>query len=169
MTRVLIAADDSDTSVTAARSARALFGDEAEYLVVNVAEQGLLPWGDDSMLWGSAYPMAIPAIPGGPPLIVRPDATTPPVRDVHEADTPVAVAERQAERVADAAGLGGATTIGEVGEASHAILEAADRHGADVIVVGSHERGWFSRLLSGSVASSVTKRAAVPVLVVHGE
>lgn len=167
MTRVLIAADDSETSVVAARTARSLFGDSADYLVVNVAEGGMLPWGDDSMMWGYAYPMALPAAAGGPPLIVRHDVGSPRASDDDESDTPVAVAERQAERVADQAGLGGATTIGEAGEASQAILEAAERHDVDVIVVGSHERGWFSRLLTGSVSDAVTKHAPVPVLVVH--
>lgn len=169
MTRVLIAADDSDVSVGAARTARSLFGDDADYLVVNVAETPALAWGDDSMMWGYAYPMAIPPVAGavgGPPLVVRP-SPVPPDGDVPLAPSTVDVAEQAAQSVAQAAGLGGATAIGEVGEASSAILEAADRHHVDVIVVGSHERGWFSRLLSGSVSSSVAKRSSVPVLVVH--
>lgn len=169
MTRVLIAADDSDVSIGAARTARSLFGDDADYLVVNVAETPALAWGDDSMMWGYAYPMAIPPIAGaagGPPLVVQP--RVPPARgDAPAPPTTVDVAEQEAENVAQAAGLVDATALGEVGEASHAILEAAERHHVDVIVVGSHERGWFSRLLTGSVSSSVAKRSSVPVLVVH--
>lgn len=168
MTRVLIAADDTDISVGAARTARSLFGDGADYLVVNVAETPALAWGDDSMMWGYAYPMAIPVAgaAGGPPLVVQPRAAA------AEGDTPpppsaADVAEQEAENVAQAAGLAGATALGEVGEASSAILDAAERHHVDVIVVGSHERGWFSRLLTGSVSTSVAKRSPVPVLVVH--
>ncbi len=169
MTRVLIAADDSDVSVGAARTARSLFGDDADYLVVNVAETPALAWGEDSMMWGYAYPMAVPPLAGaagGPPLVVRP-APPPASSDVPPPPSSVDVAEQAAESVAQAAGLAEATAIGEVGEASHAILEAAELHDVDVIVVGSHERGWFSRLLSGSVSTSVAKRSPVPVLVVH--
>ena len=36
---------------------------------------------------------------------------------------------------------------------------------ADVIVLGTHDRGWFSRLLTGSVSSDVLRHADVPVLV----
>jgi len=168
MTRVLIAADDTDISVGAARTARSLFGDDADYLVVNVAETPALAWGDDSMMWGYAYPMAIPVAgaAGGPPLVVQPRAAA------AEGDTPpppsaADVAEQEAENVAQAAGLTDATALGDVGEASSAILDAAERHHVDVIVVGSHERGWFSRLLTGSVSKSVAKRSPVPVLVVH--
>lgn len=35
-----------------------------------------------------------------------------------------------------------------------------------MIVVGSHDKGWFERLFSGSVSADVIKRANVPVLVV---
>lgn len=169
MTRVLIAADDSDVSVGAARTARSLFGDDADYLVVNVAETPALAWGEDSMAWGYAYPMAIPPVAGaagGPPLVVRP-APAPRSSDAPLPPSSVDQAEQAAESVAQAAGLASATAIGEVGEASHAILDAAELHHVDVIVVGSHERGWFSRLLTGSVSTSVAKRSTVPVLVVH--
>src|SRR5918995_1205074 len=37
MTRVLVAVDDTEGSVRAAETAHRLFGDEAEYLAVNVA------------------------------------------------------------------------------------------------------------------------------------
>src|SRR5690242_18365261 len=54
MTKVLIAADSSESSLAAARGAVALFGDTAEYLVVNV-DRAL----NDAMAWGAAYPMAL--------------------------------------------------------------------------------------------------------------
>ncbi|MFB6149882.1 MAG: universal stress protein [Halobacteriales archaeon] len=38
---------------------------------------------------------------------------------------------------------------------------------ADVIVIGSHERGGVSRLLLGSVAETVIRRATMPVTVVR--
>jgi universal stress protein A len=53
------------------------------------------------------------------------------------------------------------------GEARDAILEtAADLH-PDLIVIGSHGRRGLSRLVLGSVAEAVVRRAACPVLVVR--
>ncbi len=46
------------------------------------------------------------------------------------------------------------------------ILSAADRVGADMIVMGTHGRSGLSRLVLGSVAEAVLRRAVVPVLVV---
>jgi len=46
------------------------------------------------------------------------------------------------------------------------ILAAADRIRADMIVMGTHGRSGLSRLVLGSVAEAVLRRATVPVLVV---
>ena len=40
---------------------------------------------------------------------------------------------------------------------------------ADLIVIGSHGRSGFSRMLFGSVAEGVVRGASVPVLLVRGE
>ena len=53
------------------------------------------------------------------------------------------------------------------GYPADAIVEAAKRHGADLIVMGSHGRTGLRRFLLGSVAESVVRIAAVPVLIVH--
>lgn len=45
------------------------------------------------------------------------------------------------------------------------ILEAAARHGCDLIVMASHGRGGLGRLLLGSVVMEVLVRATVPVLI----
>ncbi|MDQ2056452.1 universal stress protein [Halobellus sp. H-GB7] len=58
-------------------------------------------------------------------------------------------------------------TASEVGKAADAILEYADTHGIDVIVIGSHGRSGVARMLMGSVAETVMKRASVPVTVVR--
>ncbi|GAB6862026.1 universal stress protein [Haloplanus litoreus] len=59
------------------------------------------------------------------------------------------------------------TTASEVGKAADEILEYADTHGIDVIVIGSHGRSGVARMLMGSVAETVMKRASVPVTVVR--
>ena len=46
------------------------------------------------------------------------------------------------------------------------ILATADRIRANMIVMGTHGRSGLSRLVLGSVAEAVLRRAAVPVLVV---
>jgi len=51
--------------------------------------------------------------------------------------------------------------------AAHAITEFAKDRGADLIVVGSHGRTGFKRLLLGSVAEKVVRLASCPVFVVR--
>lgn len=58
-------------------------------------------------------------------------------------------------------------TASEVGKAADEILKYADTHGIDVIVIGSHGRSGVARMLMGSVAETVMKRASVPVTVVR--
>jgi len=48
----------------------------------------------------------------------------------------------------------------------HAILDAATRQRADLIVMSTHGRGGLSRMLYGSVADQILRRARVPVLLV---
>jgi nucleotide-binding universal stress UspA family protein len=153
MTTILIAADDSEESVDAARVAHALFGDDAEYLVIHVGAS----ISNEVMAWGYAYPVTMPMVAYPPPALAEPAPGEP---------TPVEEAEDRAEALAHAASLESAEAVGDVGDTSEAILNAAREHGADVIVVGSHERGWFSRLLSGSVSQDVIRRSDIPVLVV---
>jgi nucleotide-binding universal stress UspA family protein len=45
------------------------------------------------------------------------------------------------------------------------ILDAADEHRADLIVMGSRGRGTFANLLLGSTAERVLRYAKVPVLI----
>jgi nucleotide-binding universal stress UspA family protein len=46
------------------------------------------------------------------------------------------------------------------------LLQFAKREGVDLIVMGSHGRTGLGRLLMGSVAEGVTRRAECPVLIV---
>jgi nucleotide-binding universal stress UspA family protein len=48
------------------------------------------------------------------------------------------------------------------------ITRAAKKHGADLIVIGTHGRTGFSHLLMGSVAERVVRTSEVPVLSIHG-
>ena len=55
----------------------------------------------------------------------------------------------------------------EIGDAATEICRVAGELGVDVIVVGSHGRGFLSRVLLGSVSEHVTRNAPCLVLVVR--
>ena len=55
------------------------------------------------------------------------------------------------------------------GEPAETILSASGSEGADIIVLGSHERGRFGRLVLGSISTRVSDEAQCQVLVVPRE
>jgi len=161
MTHVLIAVDDNDTSVAAAHTALQLFGPEADYTVLNVAANAPVKWGDDALEYGMVYPLAVPGagVIGGVPFVVRSTDSEDRTTDRVEA------AQQTADELARDAGLVGATPVGDTGDPADAIINAARSQHADVVVVGTHERGWFKRLFTSSVSDSVIRDAEIPVLV----
>ncbi len=168
MTQVLIAVDDSESSIAAARTAFALFGEDASYIVVNVADNTPMIWGGDALAWGVGYPIVMS--PSGPalsePASVPVDSNPTGAVAVSEVDTaPIDVAIQVARDVADEASIPNPQVVGEVGDPASAIITAAHHHQADVIVIGSHDRGWFSKLFSPSVTNAVVREADIPVLV----
>ncbi len=56
----------------------------------------------------------------------------------------------------------------EVGRPDEVILKLAKSYGADLVVVGSHGYGTLGKMLIGSTADRVLRRAPCPVLVVRG-
>jgi nucleotide-binding universal stress UspA family protein len=73
-----------------------------------------------------------------------------------------------AAALARQAGVQGRTArVAADGGVGSTIVREADRWGADLIVVGRHNRTGVGRLLLGSVAESVARAAEVPVLLVH--
>ena len=151
-TTVLIAVEDSE-SVSVVRTAYRLFGENAHYFVINV---GSGPY--TSMAWASVS------------LVMSPATWYPPLWTDEQAaemiDSATDRAEQQATETAAAASIGEATILGEVGDPATAILTAAHQHEVDVVVIGSHDRPWFSKLLSRSVGEEVLSDADLPVLVV---
>ena len=146
MTRILIALDESEESLRAARVATALFGfKDTEFLVINVTR---LPvpwvaggiygevWAADPLLWGEQS------------------------AELEEEER----AELQAE--AHDVGIDDAEILVEMGDPADAICKAADEHDVDVVVVGSHDKGFLRRLWDPSVADRVVHHTDKPVLVV---
>ncbi|MFU1782519.1 universal stress protein [Haloarcula japonica] len=66
-----------------------------------------------------------------------------------------------------AAGVESVERAIEVGRPTKVIVEYADDHDINQIVMGSHGRSGMSRILLGSVAEIVVRRASVPVTVVR--
>ena len=60
-----------------------------------------------------------------------------------------------------------ATAEAIIGTPAGSIVEYADGHGIDLIVMGTHGRGGMSHLLMGSVAERVVRTAPCPVLTVR--
>jgi len=100
------------------------------------------------------------------------------ILDVETGGLPVAtewydVARKQASDVhataVDIAAAHGVdlATATEVGGAAHEILEYAREHDIDHIVMGSHGREGIDRLVLGSVAETVTRRAETPVTILR--
>lgn len=59
------------------------------------------------------------------------------------------------------------TTETAVGRPDRAIVDYVENHNVEHVVIGSHGRHGVSRVLLGSVAESVVRRAPVPVTVVR--
>lgn len=72
----------------------------------------------------------------------------------------------QAQELADEYGVELETEI-VVGRPARAVNEYADEHDIDQILIGSHGRTGVSRILLGSVAEAVVRRAHCPVTVVR--
>ena len=60
-----------------------------------------------------------------------------------------------------------AETVTGVGHAAKSIAELAEERGAELIVVGTRELGFFERMLGTSVSEGVLHRAHCDVLIVH--
>lgn len=58
-----------------------------------------------------------------------------------------------------------ATVLTRSRDAVEAILSQAREHHADIVVVGTHERSWFSRAVHRSVAADVVNRAQRSVMI----
>ena len=60
-----------------------------------------------------------------------------------------------------------ADTVLGVGDPAEAIVQLAEERGADLIVVGTREPGFWERLLGHSVSAAVQRHARCDVLIVH--
>ena len=103
-------------------------------------------------------PAAVAAYAPGP-VVLAPMVLTPGDRDRLLADTQTFVQAETAPGVAVEA-------LVREGSAANEILDQATGMSADLLVVGTHGRSGFERLLLGSVAEKVLRKARCPVLTV---
>ena len=74
----------------------------------------------------------------------------------------------QTRRTLTEAGGFQVTAVSLEGAPSHEIIRYAEREQADLIVLGTHGRSGLKRLLLGSVAEHVVRKAPCAVLTVRG-
>ncbi len=76
----------------------------------------------------------------------------------------------EAQALVQQAGLAAETKLLEAKNQriAHIIVAEAERWQAELIVIGTHGRTGFSRLVLGSVAEGVVRAASMPVLLIRG-
>jgi nucleotide-binding universal stress UspA family protein len=160
----MIAVDGTDLDQRLAEEAYRLFGPESQFFAVNVRDpsmsaspmQASAMFPTAAMGFGMAYPYMAPY-----PYQVAEGA---------DGSTDTSDEERRealARETAESAGLDDAQVVAEAGDPPSAIRRAANEHRIDVIVVGSHERSWWSKLIDSSVSSELVQESRIPVLVVR--
>lgn len=151
MKKILVAVDETEASQRAAAFVDEFFAGEGYSLTaVNVAQRPVewlpaTPYGGIAQ-WSYPYPV-------------------PPDESAMEED--LARREAAGEAIASRQAPPGSDIEVRFGETVAAILVAADEVDADVIVVGSNDKGFLQRLLSGSVSEELVRSASRPVLVVR--
>jgi nucleotide-binding universal stress UspA family protein len=146
--KILLAVDETDASRRAVSFVEEMFDDEMVSLTaVNVARTPV-EW--------------MPATPYGTVTAWPHDPGT----ETTGIDSAFARQEAVSQEVAGRQVPPGTTIEVAFGDAAEAIVMAADDIGADLIVVGSHEKGFLERLFRGSVSEEVVRKAPRPVLVV---
>jgi nucleotide-binding universal stress UspA family protein len=111
---------------------------------------------------------ALHVVPAFEPREIRAGALFDPVQFVYPM-TREQVLDRLQQAV-DSAGLTGAaiSCAAEAGDAAPTIVDQCVTLGADLVVMATHGRSGFDRLLLGSVTEKVLRRAPCPVLTVPG-
>lgn len=142
---VLIGVDDTDESRHAVRVAYDFFGSSSEYTIVSVHEN--------------------------PPLIVGMSGVGTTVAGMYTrldetvgqqiAQNTTSQARSEAPDDADV------TFRNDVGDAGRIICEIAADESSDLIVIGSHDNGFWERLFTPSVSKYLVGHAPCPVLIVR--
>jgi nucleotide-binding universal stress UspA family protein len=138
VTVALLAGQDEAQVAALRRTTVRLFGDGADLYAMEIDRASV----DPELAWGSTTP------------------------EVHPVDTePATPAEPEPDEVLGEEPI--PQPLPRTGDSAAAVLEAAQRVGADLVVVAADDRGALTRLLAGSATHDLVRAAPVPVLVVR--
>lgn len=142
---VMMATDGSEASLDAIRSARRILPDESHWELVTVIPHRINPFEDAGGFAG--------------PIFDDDDVREIDHENLVEADAVVARTARA---------LGPVPVEANVlrGDPGSVLCDHAELVGADIIVVGAHDRGLISRTLQQSVTDHLVRHAPCPVLVI---
>jgi len=162
MKTIVIGYDGSDSAEGAlGRAADFAHAFSARLVVVSVSDLATVPATSGFEPTAELVPPAVagPVAPGGTVPLPKPVS----------AQEPEELARRQLERARMSLESRKVETeyLVELGDPAERLLEVADQWDADLIVVGSRERGFLERLLGRSVDEAVARRAERDVLLVH--
>jgi nucleotide-binding universal stress UspA family protein len=163
MKTIVIGYDGSDAAERAlGRAADIARAFSARLFVVSVSGLAIVPAPASAFEpTGELGPAAVagPVAPGG----------TVPLPEPVAAQEPEELARRQLERARMSLASRKVETeyLVELGDPAERLLEVADQRDADLIVVGSRERGFLERLLGRAVDEAVARRSERDVLLVH--
>lgn len=147
--KILLAVDDDEPSYAATLAVAQWFPEDAEVVVVHVGApvSGTVPLGTGMVSGFGHYPvMSVEELHARR----------------HEAYAEARDLARQAAEITD----GRVRTPSDT-DPARAIVHMAEELETDLIVLGTGDRSWFSRLLLPSVSDEVTRNAPCSVLVVR--
>lgn len=143
--KVLIALDDDEASQDALLFAEKILPTDADVIVLNVARFAWSPatWGD--------------------PMVGTPVTTTDDMTELQDD------MDERAHELTERAALviGHAESAVAHGDPGHVVVELAEAEDVDLIIVGTHDKGLWTRLWFGSVSHHVVTHAPCSVLVVR--
>jgi nucleotide-binding universal stress UspA family protein len=115
--------------------------------------------------WYQSQLTVLHVVPSFEPMEVRPAALFDPVQFVYPM-TPEQIEERLRDAMHTAGVTADARVAAKAGDPSHVIVSEAAATGAGLVVVATHGRTGWDRLMLGSVAEKVLRSAPCPVLTV---
>jgi nucleotide-binding universal stress UspA family protein len=149
ISKILIAVDESKYAERAAEYGFELAHlSKAEVGLVNIVEPLIVPAAGPDTITGAIFE---------PPVISDPELAN--------------IQKEASENIIDHtikrfAGDLKVTQFSEYGSTAEGILDCCNQFNADLVVIGTHSRTGFDRLLMGSIAEDVVRHSLVPVLVV---
>src|SRR6266508_510842 len=166
MKTIVVGYDGSDAAERAlGRAADVAQALSARLIVVSVTGSAHVPAPEPAL---EPETMLVPPAAAGP-VPMGDKMPVPRIRAASQPPDPDDLARSQLERARTSLASRdvAAEYVVEVGDPAERLLEVADARDADLIAVGSRERGFLDRLLGHGVDETVARRSTRDVLLVH--